>query len=43
MAAWRRFHETGQVPPEFAELDDLAKRGWPDEPGTDSPASDQDT
>lgn len=43
LAAWRQFHETGQVPPEFAELDDLAKRGWPEEPGADSPASDQDT
>ena len=31
--AWRRFHETGQVPPEFAELDERAKRGWaPDQP-----------
>lgn len=43
MNAWRHIHETGEVPPEFQELDDLAKRGWPDEPGTDSPASDQDT
>jgi DNA-binding PadR family transcriptional regulator len=30
---WRRFHETGQVPPEIAELDERAKRGWvPDQP-----------
>ena len=26
--AWRRFHETGQVPPELAELDERSKRGW---------------
>jgi DNA-binding PadR family transcriptional regulator len=26
--AWRRFHETGEVPPELAELDEQAKRGW---------------
>jgi DNA-binding PadR family transcriptional regulator len=25
---WRRFHETGQVPPEIAELDEKSKRGW---------------
>jgi DNA-binding PadR family transcriptional regulator len=43
MDAWRQFHETGQVPPEFAELDELAKRGWPDEPGTESPASEKGT
>jgi DNA-binding PadR family transcriptional regulator len=29
--AWRRMHETGQLPEEFAELDELAKRRW-DEP-----------
>ena len=26
--AWRRMHETGEVPAEFEELDELAKRGW---------------
>ena len=31
MDAWRRIHETGEVPPEFAELDEQAKRGWDDE------------
>jgi DNA-binding PadR family transcriptional regulator len=29
---WRKIHETGEIPPEIRELDDLAKRGW-DEPG----------
>jgi hypothetical protein len=29
--AWRRMHETGQLPEEYSELDELAKRGW-DEP-----------
>ena len=28
MDAWRHMHETGEVPPEFEELDELAKRGW---------------
>jgi DNA-binding PadR family transcriptional regulator len=28
MDAWRRMHETGELPPEFEELDELAKRGW---------------
>jgi DNA-binding PadR family transcriptional regulator len=28
---WRKIHETGEIPPELRELDDLAKRGW-DEP-----------
>jgi DNA-binding PadR family transcriptional regulator len=31
MDAWRHMHETGEVPPEFYELDDLAKRGWPED------------
>lgn len=31
MDAWRHLHETGEVSPEFAELDELAKRGWPEE------------
>ena len=29
---WRRMHETGEVPPEFEELDELAKRGWDETP-----------
>jgi DNA-binding PadR family transcriptional regulator len=31
---WRRFHETGEMPPEVAELDERARRGWdqPDQP-----------
>jgi hypothetical protein len=33
MDAWRHLHETGQPPPEFVELDELAKRGWSEEPG----------
>jgi DNA-binding PadR family transcriptional regulator len=28
MDGWRQMHETGQPPPEFTELDELAKRGW---------------
>lgn len=43
MDTWRRIHETGEMPPEMAELDELAKRGWPDEPGAAAAASDQDT
>ncbi|MGH3211655.1 MAG: PadR family transcriptional regulator [Trebonia sp.] len=31
MDGWRYLHETGQPPPEFQELDDLAKRGWPED------------
>ena len=31
MDAWRHIHETGEIPPEFVELDDLAKRGWPED------------
>ena len=30
MDAWRRMHETGELPPEYDELDELAKRGWDD-------------
>ena len=29
--AWRHIHETGEVPPEFAALDEQAMRGWDDE------------
>jgi DNA-binding PadR family transcriptional regulator len=43
MDTWRRIHETGEMPPEMAELDELGKRGWPDEPGAAAAASDQDT
>jgi DNA-binding PadR family transcriptional regulator len=32
MDAWRQIHETGEVPAEMKELDELARRGW-DEPG----------
>ncbi|HEY6493269.1 MAG TPA: PadR family transcriptional regulator [Trebonia sp.] len=32
MDSWRHIHETGEMPPEFEELDELAKRGWPQEP-----------
>jgi len=35
MDAWRHIHETGEMPPEFEELDELAKRGWQeDQEGT---------
>jgi DNA-binding PadR family transcriptional regulator len=33
MDAWRYLHEKGEPPPEFAELDELARRGWDEEPG----------
>ena len=29
---WRHIHETGEIPPEFRELDEMSKRGWPEEP-----------
>ena len=32
MDSWRRMHETGKLPPEFEELDELAKRGWDETP-----------
>jgi DNA-binding PadR family transcriptional regulator len=32
MDAWRQIHETGEIPPEFEELDELAKRGWDETP-----------
>ena len=32
MDTWRKIHETGEIPPEIRERDELAKRGW-DEPG----------
>ena len=32
MDGWRYMHATGKPPPEFEELDELAKRGWVDEP-----------
>jgi DNA-binding PadR family transcriptional regulator len=37
--AWRRIHETGQFPEEFIELDELAKKGWPEHEG-DEPTND---
>jgi DNA-binding PadR family transcriptional regulator len=40
MDAWRRLHETGETPPEFAELDELAKRGWTEEPRPAGPDGD---
>jgi DNA-binding PadR family transcriptional regulator len=30
--AWRHMHKTGEIPPDLAELDEQARRGWP-EPG----------
>ena len=32
MDTWRRIHETGEMPQEFRELDELAKRGWDETP-----------
>ncbi len=41
--AWRRMHETGEVPPEFEELDAQEMRGWDDgEPRHDGADRDQD-
>ena len=40
---WRHIHETGEVPPEFAALDEQAMRGWDDEePRHDSADSEND-
>jgi DNA-binding PadR family transcriptional regulator len=41
MDGWRRMHETGEIPAELEELDELAMRGW-DETPPDG-ASDQTT
>jgi DNA-binding PadR family transcriptional regulator len=45
MDAWRRIHETGEIPPEFAALDEQAKRGWeetqPDETQPDETQPDE--
>ena len=41
MAAWRHMHETGELPAEFMELEELAKRGWIDEPRPDDADSGQ--
>ena len=41
MDTWRHIHETGEIPPEFAELDELAKRGWDEEPRRSSADGDQ--
>ena len=32
MDGWRHLHATGKAPSEFEELDELAKRGWPENP-----------
>jgi DNA-binding PadR family transcriptional regulator len=32
MDSWRHLHETGEPSPEFAELDEQAKRGWDEAP-----------
>ena len=40
---WRHIHETGEVPPEFAALDERAMRGWDDEePRRDGAANEKD-
>jgi DNA-binding PadR family transcriptional regulator len=41
MDGWRYLHETGNASPEFEELDELAKRGWIEEPRQDGADSDQ--
>ena len=30
--AWRRMHETGEMPPELDELNEQARRGWDETP-----------
>jgi DNA-binding PadR family transcriptional regulator len=30
--AWRRIHQTGELPPEFEELNEQARRGWDQTP-----------
>jgi len=30
--AWRRMRETGEIPPEFDELNEQARRGWDETP-----------
>ena len=32
MEMWRQIHETGEMPSEMKELDEQAKRGWPETP-----------
>jgi DNA-binding PadR family transcriptional regulator len=32
MDSWRHIHETGEIPPEFQELEEQAKRGWEETP-----------
>ena len=41
MDGWRYMHATGKPSPEFEELDELAKRGWTDEPRHQDADSDQ--
>ena len=36
MDAWRHIHETGEIPRELEELDELAMRGWVEEPRQDA-------
>ncbi|MGH3166461.1 MAG: PadR family transcriptional regulator [Trebonia sp.] len=31
IAAWRRFAESGEIPPEARRLDEQARKGWPEE------------
>ncbi len=42
MEVWRHISETGEIPAELTELDELAKRGWNEEPRRDSADSDQE-
>jgi len=30
LEAWRHMHKTGEIPPDLIELDEQAKRGWPE-------------
>jgi DNA-binding PadR family transcriptional regulator len=41
MDGWRRIHETGEIPPEFEELEEQDRRGWAQAPS--EAAHDQET
>jgi DNA-binding PadR family transcriptional regulator len=45
MDSWRRMHETGEMPPEFQELDELGRRGWEEttSPDAEHDPNDQET
>jgi DNA-binding PadR family transcriptional regulator len=40
---WRRLHETGEMPQEFEDLDEQAKRGWDETPESNENENEQKT